>query len=85
VTTLAVAGPRSPATTSGQGPAAVRKTQPQGVTKYNEFYGGVRCCTYISWRVERAHLGRDAAGGRLPLGTARGKEATAAGAHSNKL
>jgi hypothetical protein len=46
----------SPAPTSARGPAAVGKFQPQRVTKYNEFYGGVRCYTYISWRAELAHI-----------------------------
>ena len=32
------------------------KSQPQRATKYNEFYGGVRCYTYISQRAERAHI-----------------------------
>jgi len=26
------------------------------MTKYNEFYGGVRCYTFISQRAERAHI-----------------------------
>jgi len=49
---------------------------------YNELYGGVRCYTYISRRVELAHIWRDAAGGGEPRGASHGKEATAAGAHS---
>ena len=39
------------------------RTLPQRVTTYNEFHGGVERYTYISWRAERAHLRRDAAGG----------------------
>ena len=62
-----MAGPRSPAPSSAQGPAVEEKTQPQRVTKYNKFYGCVRYYTYISWRAERVHLGRDAADGRLLL------------------
>jgi hypothetical protein len=46
----------SQAPTCARGPAAEEKSQPQRVTKYNEFYGGVRCYTYISRRAELAHL-----------------------------
>ncbi len=52
----AVARAGSPAPTSARGPAAVEKSQAQRVTEYNEFYGGVRCYTYISRRAELTHL-----------------------------
>ena len=42
----AVAGPRSPGPTSGQGPATAGRTRAERVTKYNEFHDGVRCHTY---------------------------------------
>ena len=51
------------------------------MTKYNEFYGGVRCYTFISQRAERSHIQKEAAGGGEPRGAVHGKEATAAGAH----
>ena len=74
-----------PSTDERTGTRGCGKSQPQRVTKYNEFYGGVRCYTFISQRAEQAHIQRDAAGGGEPRGADHGKEATAAGANSNNL
>jgi len=79
----AVAGPRSPGPTSGQGPAAVGRTQAARMTKYNEFHGGVRCHTYNSRRPACTPRGRTTGSLQQLAGAAHGEEATAAGANSN--